>query len=179
MEGDAMAAKKPQVKCPGCGLRFYREDEPHIHIKNRYWHTECYNREEKARSAIKDLENYICELFGTDHVSPRIRKQIATMISQYNFTHSGILGSLKYWFEVKNGSIEKSNGGIGIVPYIYEDARKYYESISLAHQANKEIKSIDTEEIIVRIPSPKRNVKRLKLIDLDYLEEGEASANEK
>ena len=182
VEGDAMAAKKPQVKCPGCGLRFYREDEPHIHIKNRYWHTECYNREEKARKqseqAIKDLENYICKLFGTDHVSPRIRKQIATMISQYNFTHSGILGSLKYWFEVKNGSIEKSNGGIGIVPYIYEDARKYYESISLAHQVNKEIKSIDTEEIIVRIPSPKRNVKRLKLIDLDYLEEGEVSVND-
>ena len=22
VEGDAMAAKKPQVKCPGCGLRF-------------------------------------------------------------------------------------------------------------------------------------------------------------
>ena len=66
-----------------------------------------------------------------------------------------------------------------IVPYIYEDASKYYESIFLAHQANKEIKSIDTEEIVVRIPSPKRNVKRLKLIDLDYLEEGEASENEK
>ena len=66
-----------------------------------------------------------------------------------------------------------------IVPYIYEDASKYYESIFLAHQANKEIKSIDTEEIVVRIPSPKRNVKRLKLIDLDYLEEGEASVDEK
>ena len=85
---------------------------------------------------------------------------------------------MKYWFEVKNGSIEKSNGGIGIVPYIYEDARKYYESISLAHQVNKEVKSIDTEEIIVRIPSPKRKVKRLKLIDLDYLEEEEALVND-
>jgi hypothetical protein len=49
----------------------------------------------------------------------------------------------------------------------------------LAQQANKEVKSIDTEEIIVRIPSPKRNVKRLKLIDLDYLEEGEVLVNEK
>lgn len=178
-----MAAKKPQVKCPGCGLRFYREDEPHVHIKNRYWHTECFNQEKKEMSqseqSIKDLENYICELFNTDHVSPRIRKQIATMISQYNFTHSGILGSLKYWFEVKDGSIEKSNGGIGIVPYIYEDASKYYVSIFLAHQANKGVKSIDTEEIVVRIPSPKRNVKRLKLIDLDYLEEGRISVNEK
>lgn len=178
-----MAAKKPQVKCPGCELRFYREDEPHVRIKNRYWHTECYNREKKEMSqseqTIKDLESYICELFNTDHVSPRIRKQIATMISQYNFTHSGILGSLKYWFEVKDGSIEKSNGGIGIVPYIYEDASKYYESIFLAHQANKGVKSIDIEEIVVRIPSPKRNVKRLKLIDLDYLEEGEASVDEK
>ena len=64
-------------------------------------------------------------------------------------------------------------------PHKYKDASKYYESIFLAHQANKEVKSIDTEEIVVRIPSPKRNVKRLKLIDLDYLEEEEESVGEK
>lgn len=172
-----MAAKKPQVKCPGCGLRFYREDEPHIQIKNRYWHTQCYNVEtkevSKSEQTIKDLEEYICKLFGTDYVSPRIRKQISSMISQYNFTHSGILGSLKYWFEVKNGSIAKSNGGIGIIPYVYEDASKYYESIFYAHQANKDINLIDTDIITITIPSPKRKVKSLKKIDLDFLEEGE------
>lgn len=178
-----MAAKKPQVKCPGCGERFFREDEPHVHIKNRYWHTKCYTQDKKEESkseqSIQELEKYICKLFGTDFVSPRIRRQITTMISQYNFTHSGILGSLKYWFEVKDGSLEKSNNGIGIVPYIYEDASNYYESIFFAHQANKEIKTIDTEEIILKIPSPKRNVKRLKLINLEYLEEGEMSTDEK
>lgn len=178
-----MAAKKPQVKCPGCGERFFREDEPHVHIKNRYWHTKCYTQDKKEESkseqSIQELEKYICKLFGTDFVSPRIRRQITTMISQYNFTHSGILGSLKYWFEVKDGSLEKSNNGIGIVPYIYEDASNYYESIFFAHQANKGIKTIDTEEIILKIPSPKRNVKHLKLINLEYLEEGEMSTDEK
>lgn len=172
-----MAAKKPQVKCPGCGLRFYREDEPHVHVKNRYWHTACFNQEKKELSqseqAIKELEDYICNLFKTDYVSPRIRRQISNMISQYNFTHSGILGSLKYWFEVKDGSIEKSNNGIGIVPYIYQDASTYYESLFHAHQANRGIEKIEMEETVVKITPPKRNVKRLKMIDLDYLEEGE------
>lgn len=172
-----MAAKKPQVKCPGCGLRFYREDEPHIHIKNRYWHTQCFNQKKKEKSqsdqSIKDLEEYICKLFGAEYVSPRIRRQINTMISQYNFTHSGILGSLKYWFEVKNGSVEKSNGGIGIVPYIYSDAESYYKSLFEAHQANRGVNSIEAKVVTVKITPPKSKAENLKTIDLSFLEEGE------
>ena len=174
-----MAAKKPKVKCPGCGERFFREDEPHVHLKNRYWHSACYNQnlkqESKSEEGIRELETYICELFSTEYVTPRIRKQINTMITQYNFTHSGILGSLKYWFEVKDGSLEKANNGIGIVPYIYEDASKYYETLFYAHQANKGIENIDIDKITIKIRSPERKVKKMKTIDLSYLEEGEMS----
>lgn len=113
-----MAAKKPKVKCPGCTLTFYREDEAHVFIKNRYWHQVCYNSTQakavQSEEAIKELEDYICILFGVDFVSPRIRTQIKNMIDKYNYSYSGILGSLKYWFEIKENSLERANGGIGI-----------------------------------------------------------------
>lgn len=175
-----MAAKKPQVKCPGCNLTFYREDEPHVYIKNRYWHTNCYNvkqgKETQSENAIKELENYISELFGTNFVNARIRAQIKNMISKYNYTYSGILGSLKYWFEIKQNSIDKANGGIGIIPYIYDDARKYYETIFYAQQENKNVDDIDLETTIIKISSPQRRIKKPKLIDLEFLEEREVVA---
>lgn len=170
-----MAAKKPQVKCPGCTLTFYREDEPHIFVKNRYWHTVCYNEAqakiEQSQGAIKELESYLCDLFDMDFVSPRIRNQIKTMVDKYNYSYSGILGSLKYWFEIKENSLEKANNGIGIVPYIYDDARKYYETVFYAHQQNKGIDEIDIETITIRISSPERRVKSQKTVDLEFLEE--------
>lgn len=172
-----MAAKKPQVKCPGCGLTFYREDIEHIHIKNRYWHIECYNatlaKTTQSEKAIKELEDYICTLFGIDFVSARIRSQIKNMIDKYNYTYSGILGSLKYWFEIKGNSLEKANGGIGIIPYVYDDARKYYETIFYAHQQNKGFDEIEVDTINIKISSPRRNIKKKKIINLDFLEERE------
>lgn len=113
-----VTSKLPKVKCPGCDKRFYREDHEFLRIGNRYWHKSCHeNRtaaETKAEQDAKALEEYICTLFKSDYVSPRIRSQINNMVEQYSFTHSGILGTLKYWFEIKQGCISKANGGIGI-----------------------------------------------------------------
>lgn len=33
-----------KVKCPGCGVYFYRDEEENILIKNRYWHKICYQQ---------------------------------------------------------------------------------------------------------------------------------------
>lgn len=47
-------------------------------------------------------------------------------MQDYNYTYSGILRTLKYVFEVKNGDLSKANGGIGIVPWKYQEAYNYY-----------------------------------------------------
>lgn len=177
--GIEMAVKrKPQVKCPGCSLTFYREDESHVHIKNRYWHEQCYkvtqDKVSKSESAVVNLENYICTLFGAEYVSPRIKNQIKTMMANYGYSYSGILGSLEYFFEIKGNSIDKANNGIGIVPYIYDDAKKYYETIFYAHQQNKGINSIEIETKDINITSPRRKIKKKKVVDLEFLERGNA-----
>lgn len=176
-EAIVIVAKKPKVKCPGCEERFYREDEEFTHVGNRYWHTSCYEKQQsekdKAEKDLRLLEKYICNLFELEFVSPRIRRQINTMVSTYNFTHSGILGTLKYWFEIKDESLKKANGGIGIVPYVYNDAAEYFQMLERSHFVNKDVDEIERNIINVTIPVPKKKTREVKEVDLSFLEESD------
>lgn len=111
------------------------------------------------------LEQYINKLFHTDYVDPRIQKQIKNYIKEYNFTYSGILKSLVYFYEVKQNPVEKSNDGIGIVPWVYKQAFNYYYAIWLAQQKNTD-KTVENyipkeTEIIIPRPKPKPHKKHL------------------
>ena len=103
------------------------------------------------------LEQYINKLFHTDYVDPRIQKQIKNYIKEYNFTYSGILKSLVYFYEVKQNPVEKSNDGIGIVPWVYKQAFNYYYAIWLAQQknTNKTVENYIPKETEIVIPRPK------------------------
>ena len=101
----------------------------------------------------------------------QIHKQAEKYIEQYNFTYSGMLKSLKWFYDVKQHSKESSNGRIGIIPYIYEDAKKYYYNLYLAQQRNKEVEGyrVITKEIV--IASPRMYIAPPKLFDLGEEEE--------
>lgn len=165
------------VKCPGCALRFDRSKVECIHYKNRYWHIDCYNLMINKIAAdekdLKELEEYIKKLFKIEYVSARIRKQIKDMKESYNFTYSGIQKSLIYFYEVRQNSLDKANGGIGIVPYVYEDAKKYFYTIYMAQTQNisKNIESFVKKGREIKISPPQRVVKSKKLVDLDKLSE--------
>ena len=49
-----------------------------------------------------------------------------------------MLKTLIYFYEVKHNTIDKSNGRIGIIEYVYNDASKYYYAIWQAQQINLE-----------------------------------------
>ena len=59
----------------------------------------------------------------------------------YDFTYSGMLKSLKWFYEIKHNDKDSSNGRIGIIPYIYKDAYDYYYNLYLAQQRNKDIEN--------------------------------------
>ena len=65
------------------------------------------------------------QLFKVDYIDARIRKQIKQYREEYNYTYSGIRKALIYHYEIKGGDKSKANGGIGIVPYVYENAYNY------------------------------------------------------
>ena len=87
-----------------------------------------------------------------------------TYINEYEYTHSGILKALIYFFEIKGNSIDKANGGIGIVPYIYKDAYNYYYAQWQAQQKNihKPIQQYIPQVKEIVIPPPQRQIKKRK-----------------
>ena len=159
-----------KVKCIYCNKIFDRDKCPYVQVSNRrYAHKECsiaemnkLSQQEKDKEA---LSNYIMKLFDTSYVDPRIQKQIKQYIEEYNYTYSGIHKALIYHFEIKKGSIDKANGGIGIVPYVYQSAYRYYYSLWETQQKNQNITINDyiPEVKEITIPIPQRKIKKRKL----------------
>lgn len=163
---------KHLVKCFFCGQTFDANVEPYIMVNSRrYAHENCFNKnQEEKTQEEKDkesLEAYIKQLFNINSINTKIKKQIKKYIEEDNFTYSGIRRSLVYFYEIKQNSIEKANGGIGIVEYVYSEAFNYYYNLWLAQQKN-ENKNINDyfkpkEEILITIPPPQRKVRKRKL----------------
>lgn len=159
------------VTCPICNKKFDRDKVEYVKEGRRYLHIECsQTAEERLSKEEKDkraLEQYIMQLFNTEYVNPRVQTQIRKYIQENKFTYNGILMSLKYFYEIKHGDIEKAHGGIGIVEYIYQDARNYYYDIWQAQQVNKG-KQIDlyipannVKEITIKMPTRKPFLKKV------------------
>lgn len=164
---------KAVVKCPICGLSFDRNAEEFVVMGRRYAHKLCHDTQaaqlSEEQQALKDLEEYIMKMFNETYVNPRIRQQIKRMREQFNYSYTGILKTLIFFFEVRKNPIEKANGGIGIVPYVYNDARDYYFKLHQAQQKNenKEVKNFVAEGRKVIIAPPKRKPKQVKLFNLE------------
>lgn len=71
--------------------------------------------------------------------------------------------TLEYFYEIKNNSTRNSNG-IGIVPYVYDEATDYYRRLAeINEQVIGEVKKETTY-----INAPKR-VQRKKRINMEEL----------
>ena len=160
-----------RVKCYYCGLTFDRDKEVDCIAINqrRYAHLECHIRKQQEKTQeekdLEALEEYIMQLLQVDYITPRIRKQINDFKAQYNYTYTGMRKALAYFYEVKKNSTEKANGGIGIIPYVYNNAYNYYYNIWMANQTNnaKPIEQYQPQERVIKIPPPKRVEKKKKL----------------
>ena len=126
------------------------------------------SEDEKKLQENKDREelyDYIMKLFNISFVDPKIQKQIKKYIEENNYTYSGIKKALVYFFEIKGNSVEKANGGIGIVPYVYTQAYNYYYSLWLAQQKNEDkiVQEYIPKVKEIVIPIPEKNPKKRKL----------------
>lgn len=107
-------------KCPHCNNEV-KEEEAIYNIKTkRYYHEECYN----TLLDRKALVDYVCELFNYKKPSVKVYQQMSSYYER-GISYADMLLSLKYFYEIKKGDIAKSQGGIGIVPYIIEEAKEF------------------------------------------------------
>lgn len=154
-----MAAKKV-VKCKYCGVEFDRNAEPFVEVGGRrYAHKECAEKYEASipqeEKDYKVLEEYIKKVLKITTLNVRIRKQIKEFRETYDYTYSGMYKTLYWWYDIKKHSIDLANNGIGIIPYIYEDALKYYYNIWLAQSLNAGMNEYHPQIKEIEIGSPR------------------------
>jgi hypothetical protein len=157
------------VICAYCKKELSKKSQDCVMVSNnKYVHKKCQELEEHREKTDKEkLEDYIKQLFDMDYVSPRVKTQITKFIEEYNFTYSGIQKALYYFYEIKGGDLSKSNGKISIVPYVYQDAYRYFYNLWLAKQKNKDIKIEYYEPKVkeITIQRPQRNVRKRVLFE--------------
>ena len=79
--------------------------------------------------------------------------------------------SIRYFYEVKNGDPTKSENGIGIVPYIYQEGCKYWvdkeaKDKGICARIEEQIKkSKEREQIKIK----QDKFKKIKNFDLSYI----------
>lgn len=152
------------VKCYYCGEIFDRDREEYIEIANRrYAHKDCAVQ---GNNDLKELEEYIKKIFCETSVNAKIKKQINDFRKEYGYTYSGILKCLKWWFEVQGNTIDKAAGGIGIVPFIYKEVEKYYYTLYLAQEKNKN-KELNKQIVEVIVSPPERDGTKKKFFNIE------------
>lgn len=166
------------VKCKICGQQFDADKEPSVKVSStRYAHKKCVENPEAVLSPEDldkmELENYLLQLFNLQYVEPQMKKMIQKFIEQDNFTYSGIRKALIYFYEVKGNPIDDKGKTLGIIPYVYEESRRYFYSLWQAQQSNadKDIESYKPKIKEISIPVPEVKERRKKLFS--FLDESE------
>ena len=75
-------------------------------------------------------------------------------------------GCLHWFYNINHGSLEEGHGGIGIIPFIYDNVKEYYQDIYNAQEKNKKIK-IMREPVEFNIQSPRFQEQPPHLLDLE------------
>lgn len=154
-------------KCPFCNNEVKEEEAIYNTNTKRYYHENCYN----ILLDRKKLINYICELFNYKKPSVKVYQQMSSYYER-GISYSDMLLSLKYFYEIKKGDINKSQGGIGIIPYVLEEAKNFVtlEKIEQDKLIKKfEENSLEKKETKYIYITEQRNNKQKKNIDINAL----------
>lgn len=162
---------KKMVKCKYCGIQFDRNAEPFVAVGGRrYAHKACAEKHDEGLSQEErnyaELEAYIKELFQESYLNAKVKAQIKNFKKEYNYTYSGMLKTLKWWYQIKGNSVDLARGGVGIIPYVYNEALNYYYTLFLAQNANKDLTEFRPKVQEIEISSPRVRVKKQKLFNL-------------
>lgn len=136
-----MAVIKPKT-CRICKRLIYIDKEvgwcqP---MSGWYYHETCYEDFAKKKKALKDsiASNEVQDDLYFEGTYDYLQKELKIGLNfvkfhnqwenflKKGFTAKGIYFTLRYFYDIQKGDKEKSEGGIGIVPYIYTEATQYW-----------------------------------------------------
>ena len=166
--------KKNLRKCLYCkGDIDITKEEYCMARANRYAHKKCYEKNSSPDEIfIPQIYSYLKAQVHITYDYPQCEKQRVYFVTKLGYTNEGIYNALRYFYGVKKASPDKSGNRIGIVPYIYEEAKEYYKNLENKQKfIKKEIeKQKETEKETIYIPIKKVNPKKT-YIDLDMIGE--------
>lgn len=113
-----------KVKCPACGT--FNDKEITIYYNQHYYCEVCYENKKQEAEDYKELINYICELYNIDSPTGWILKQIKEYKNQYSYSYRGMKTTLDYFYNIKQEEEPEDGMGVGIIPFVYEEARRFY-----------------------------------------------------
>ena len=159
-----------KVKCLYCNEIFDADKESFEKIGRRDAHKSCLlNSRNPDEDYIPKIYAFMKQATGGNYDYAVCERQRKSFLKK-EMTNEGIFNALVYWFKIKNGSIEKSDGRMGIVPYIYEDAQKYYGDLNRKIKKMENIKLEDKKEKVIDYAEVKKaNNKVKKEIDMNIL----------
>lgn len=112
-----------QVKCQECGLMVDKLQAVQDDKKKNY-HPKCLT----IKKEKEELYALVCDVFKFKAPGPRVYAQVKKYLAD-GYTVRGIINAVDYFFNVKHNPIEKANNGLGIVPYVYEEANEYFNRL--------------------------------------------------
>lgn len=169
-----MEKKLPKVHCRICKRAIDRNTEKEnvdwiMPSRNFYYHKSCYENWKRdtanLQMAKEDDEwiDYIYDFIGRDLKGKynylKCESQRKSFIKKYGYTNKGMFFALKYYYEIQNNPWDKAEGGIGIIPYIYNDTCAYWEKRYLKQ---KDILQVIEKQFLDRMDRPELTVKRKK-----------------
>lgn len=159
-------------KCPVCELEVAKDSQSWVKHSAKTYHEGCFQQFEARKRDRQDLHEYICELYRIPVVNGFMLKQIKTYETEYKYTLKGVEYALKYFHSVLGNPIshdedeDYKNRGIGIVVFVYDEAKRYYTRLGKINKENINIEFDNTVEVVRTFP-PK--VKKRKGIDISKL----------
>lgn len=136
----------------------------------------------KLKDSLNDdrdaLWFYIYRLFGQYSEDKPVSDWNITQMQRFKaqgMPYRGQLLTLKYFYEIKKNSIEKAHGSIGIINFVYDEARLYYEKqAKKADEIGESIqRQLEQDRIEIRY-NPGDYIgkkKKKKMIDLNTIGE--------
>ena len=172
----ADAPKKPKKgknirKCYYCGgdVDISTEKFSKVH-SNRYAHRECHIKNYTPdEEYIPKIYKYL-ESIHFNYNYAQCDKQRVNFIKTMGYSNEEIYLTLKYMYSIKKLSPERSEGRIGLVPYLKEEAIQYFHNIE---KRQEEIgiaveKQFEKGVKVIKVLAPEKPVDK-GYIDLDSI----------
>lgn len=153
------------VKCQYCEDKVDK-DVAHVYKKRNY-HEKCFQKWEQEGQDYESLKSYICEIYRLDYPTGLILKQIKNYKEENQYKYKGMELALRYFYETLDNRAREGDG-IGIIPYVYEEAKSHYIKQMKIADSIKNTDNTAVEEIVVHI-NPVTNKRNSKKIDISAI----------